>query len=178
MGTAAIQEVTEKAKLAREAAGKLSAMSRAEKDRLLLLMAEALEARKAELLAANAQDVKNAQERNLSAAPIDRLQLNEKRVKEMAEGLRDLAKLHDPVGEIIEGWKLPNGLEISKVRIPLGVIGIIYESRPNVTVDAAGLCLKSGNAVVLRGGSEAIHSNLILGKILRDVLKKKDRKST
>jgi glutamate-5-semialdehyde dehydrogenase len=169
MAAGAIQEVTEKAKRAREAAGRLSAMSRAEKDRLLLLMAEALEAGQDEILAANAKDVKNAQERNLSAAPIDRLMLNEGRVKEMAEGLRDLAKLHDPVGEIIEGWRLPNGLEVSKVRIPLGVIGIIYESRPNVTVDAAGLCLKSGNATILRGGSDAINSNVALANLLNHV---------
>ncbi len=94
--------------------------------------------------------------------------LDDARVKEMADGLRDLARLSDPVGEIIEGWRLPNGLEISKVRIPLGVIGIIYESRPNVTVDAAGLCLKSGNATILRGGSDAINSNLALVKVMND----------
>ncbi len=169
MTAGAVQEVTEKAKRARDAAGRLSTMTRAEKDRLLLLMAEALEARQAEILAANAKDVRNAQERNLSAAPIDRLMLNEKRVKEMAEGLRDLAKLHDPVGEIMEEWRLPNGLNISKVRIPLGVIGIIYESRPNVTVDASGLCLKSGNATILRGGSDAINSNVALANLLNQV---------
>ena len=103
---------------------------------------------------------------------IDRLTLTEKRIHETAHGLRDVKALPDPVGQVVKSWTRPNGLEVSKVRIPLGVIGIIYESRPNVTIDAAGLCLKSGNAVILRGGSEAIHSNIILGKIIRDVLKR------
>jgi glutamate-5-semialdehyde dehydrogenase len=166
MAAGTIQEVVEKAQRAREAAGRLGAMSRSEKDRLLLLVADALEQNQSAILEANAKDLVNAQERKLSAAPIDRLMLNEKRVREMADGLRDIARLNDPVGEVIEGWRLPNGLEISKVRIPLGVIGIIYESRPNVTVDAAGLCLKSGNATILRGGSDAINSNVALVNLL------------
>jgi len=168
MTTAAISEVVEKARLAREASARVAGLTRGEKDRLLLLMAEALERNRATILEANERDVQQARERNLSAAPIDRLMLNQKRVAEMADGLRQVARLTDPVGEIIAGWRLPNGLEITKVRIPLGVIGIIYESRPNVTVDAAGLCLKSGNACILRGGSDAIHSNVALVKILND----------
>ena len=166
MAVGIIAEVIEKARRAREAATRLASMSRAEKDRLLLLMAEAIEDKRGAILGANAKDVKSAQDRKLSAAPVDRLMLNEKRVREMADGLRDVARLNDPVGEIMEGWRLPNGLEISKVRIPLGVIGIIYESRPSVTVDAAGLCLKSGNATILRGGSDAISSNIALVSIL------------
>jgi len=168
MTSGTTREVVEKAKQAREATTRLASMSRGEKDRVLLLMADAIEAQTGAILEANATDIENAQGRKLSAAPIDRLMLNDTRVKEMADGLRELARLPDPVGEIIEGWRLPNGLEISKVRIPLGVIGIIYESRPNVTVDAAGLCLKSGNATILRGGSDAINSNLALVKIMND----------
>ena len=165
---AAIAEVLEKAKRAKEAAARLAILSRAEKDRLLLAMAEALEAKQGAILAANARDVKAVQEKQMSAAPIDRLLLNEKRVREMAEGLRDVARLADPVGEVVGGWRLPNGLEITKVRVPLGVVGIIYESRPNVTVDAAGLCLKSGNATILRGGSDAINSNVALVGVLNE----------
>jgi glutamate-5-semialdehyde dehydrogenase len=112
--------------------------------------------------------VKAAEKKRASSAPIDRLVLDDKRVAEMADGLRVVAGLTDPIGEIIDGWRLPNGLEIAKVRVPLGVIGIIYESRPNVTVDAAGLCLKAGNAVVLRGGSDAINSNVTLVRILNE----------
>ncbi|MGD0110754.1 MAG: glutamate-5-semialdehyde dehydrogenase [Armatimonadota bacterium] len=168
MATETTREVVEKAKQAREVTTRLASMSRGEKDCVLLLMADAIGAQKGAILEANARDIENAQKRKLSAAPIDRLMLDDARVKEMADGLRDLARLSDPVGEIIEGWRLPNGLEISKVRIPLGVIGIIYESRPNVTVDAAGLCLKSGNATILRGGSDAINSNLALVKVMND----------
>jgi len=168
MTAQANKQVLQQAQRARRAAARLALMSRAEKDRLLLLMADALESGADAILKANARDVKQAEEKGLSRAPIDRLLLNERRIREMAEGLREIAALPDPVGEVIEGRRLPNGLEITKVRVPLGVVGIIYESRPNVTVDAAGLCLKSGNAVVLRGGSEAIHSNLALVKVLND----------
>jgi len=115
--------------------------------------------------------VSAAKEKGLSRAMIDRLLLNPSRIEEMAKGMEEVASLPDPIGEITKGYTRPNGLRIEKVRIPLGVVGIIYESRPNVTVDAAGLCFKSGNAVVLRGGSEAIHSNRLLGEILRGVLK-------
>jgi glutamate-5-semialdehyde dehydrogenase len=133
---------------------------------MLLAMAEAIEANAAEVLAANAMDVEETERRGRGGTPVDRLMLNEKRIAEMAGALRDIAKLTDPVGEVIGGWRLPNGLQITKVRVPFGVVGIIYESRPNVTVDAAGLCLKSGNAVILRGGSDAIHSNVALVRSL------------
>jgi glutamate-5-semialdehyde dehydrogenase len=114
----------------------------------------------------NEKDLSAGREEGLSSALMDRLMLDELRVKGMADGLRDVAELRDPVGEIVDGWKLPNGLVIEKVRVPLGVIGIIYEARPNVTVDAAGLCLKSGNAVILRGSSSAINSNRMLVRII------------
>ncbi len=161
MATAA-QEVIEKAKRARQAAAVLAGRCRSEKDEMLLGMADGLEARAAAVLEANAEDMREAERRGLSAALMDRLLLNEKRIAGMAEGLRAVAGLADPVGEVISGWRTPNGLEITKVRVPLGVVAMIYESRPDVTVDAAGLCLKSGNAVLLRGGSEAIHSNIAL----------------
>ncbi len=161
-------EATEKAKRARAAAARLALLTRAEKDHLLELMADALEANSGAILEANARDVEMARERGGTRAPIDRLLLDEKRIRGMAEGLRDIAALPDPVGEVVEGRRLPNGLEITRVRVPLGVVGIIYESRPNVTADAAGLCLKSGNAVVLRGGSDALNSNLAIVKVLND----------
>ena len=168
MSTSVKAEVLEKGRRAKAASAKLAIMSRATKDALLFALADALEAKCSEILAANAKDVAAAKERQTSRAPIDRLLLNEQRVAEMAEGLRDVARLVDPVGEVIGGWRLPNGLEITKIRVPLGVVGIIYESRPNVTVDAAGLCLKSGNAVILRGGSDAIHSNVALVRVLNE----------
>ena len=168
MATEVMEEVLAIARRARAAAVKLGNLSRAQKDAVLLAMADALERRADAILEANARDVKQARERKLSSAPIDRLLLDEKRIGDMADGLRAVAALADPVGEVIGGWRLPNGLEIAKVRVPLGVVGIIYESRPNVTVDAAGLCLKAGNAVILRGGSDAINSNVALVRILND----------
>jgi len=169
MATEVIEEVLIKAKRARAAGLKLASLSRAQKDAILLAMSDALEQHADSILEANARDVQQAEERSLSSAPIDRLLLDEKRISGMAEGLRAVAALVDPVGEVIGGWRLPNGLEITKVRVPLGVVGIIYESRPNVTVDAAGLCLKAGNAVILRGGSDAINSNVALVRILKEV---------
>lgn len=168
MAASVMEEVVEKARRARVAATRLALLNRAEKDRILLAMAGALEKGTKPILEANALDVERAEKRKLSSAPIDRLVLNEGRIAEMAEGLRAVAGLPDPVGEVIAGWRLANGLEIAKVRVPLGVIGIIYESRPNVTVDAAGLCLKAGNAVVLRGGSDAIGSNIALARVLTE----------
>ena len=168
MTTGARDEVVSKGKRAKGAAARLGIMTRAEKDAILLAMAGALEAASARILAANAKDVEEARKRGTSAALIDRLMLNEKRVAEMADGLRVVARLADPVGEVIGGWRLPNGLDITKVRVPMGVVGIIYESRPNVTVDAAGLCLKAGNAVILRGGSDAINSNVELAHTLTE----------
>lgn len=158
--------VTEKAKRAKEAARHLAYMSTREKDAGLLAMAGALEANMAEILDANAQDLEAGRAKGLSGALLDRLMLNEARVKEMAQGLRDVVSLPDPVGEVAAMWLRPNGLEVGQMRVPLGVIGMIYEARPNVTVDAAGLCLKAGNAVVLRGGSEAIHSNTAITRII------------
>jgi len=142
------------------------------KRKLLNEMADRLEKYKDEIIEANKKDLEYAKEANLSNALIDRLLLDEKRIKAMADSLRDIAKLKDPVGKIIDGWKIDNGLEIQKVKIPIGVIGIIYESRPNVTSDAAGLCLMSGNACILKGGKEAFHSNAIIIEILRWVLEK------
>jgi glutamate-5-semialdehyde dehydrogenase len=142
------------------------------KRKLLNEMADRLEKYKDEIIEANKKDLEYAKEANLSSALIDRLLLNEKRIKDMASSLRDIAKLKDPVGRVIDGWRIDNGLEIQKVKIPIGVIGIIYESRPNVTSDAAGLCLMSGNACILKGGREAFHSNAVIIEILRWVLEK------
>ncbi len=142
------------------------------KNTILEAMARGLESHSAAILKENAKDIKAAIAQKMKPAFIDRLTLNEKRIAEMAQGLRDVAALPDPVGKVTSSWTRPNGLEVTRVRIPLGVLGVIFESRPNVTVDAAGLCFKSGNAVVLRGGSEAIHSNKFLGKILQEVLQK------
>jgi glutamate-5-semialdehyde dehydrogenase len=161
------QEVIQKAHSARAAATALASASTAAKDRALGAIADALGEHAAEILDANAVDVEGARKAGSPAAFIDRLALNERRIGEMADGLRQVVSLPDPVGTVIAGWKRPNGLEIRKVRVPLGVIGIIYESRPNVTVDAAGLCLKAGNAVILRGGSEAIESNKALARVIR-----------
>ncbi|OUN00526.1 MAG: glutamate-5-semialdehyde dehydrogenase, partial [Firmicutes bacterium ZCTH02-B6] len=151
--------IRELATRAREASRVLSAASRAAKDAALLAMARALEEQMDGILAANAQDVVAAQERGVSKAHLDRLTLSPARVRQMAEGLRAVAALPDPVGEMVAMTKRPNGLEIAQVRVPLGVVGIIYEARPNVTADTAGLCLKSGNAVLLRGSSDALNSN-------------------
>ena len=156
--------VIQKASQAKAAARQMATISTAVKNKALLAMADALEAREAELLEANKKDVAAAS--GLSNAAIDRLTLNQKRIKEMAAGLREVAALPDPVGEVTKVWQRPNGMKVSRVRVPIGVIGIIYESRPNVTADAASLCLKSGNAVVLRGGSEAIQSNAAIVKVL------------
>ncbi|PLX75067.1 MAG: glutamate-5-semialdehyde dehydrogenase [Desulfuromonas sp.] len=165
-------EIKQLAAEAREASHILSTLSTTVKNDLLLNMASALEANGDELMAENEKDLTAAHERGLSAAMIDRLVLDEARIKSMADGLREVAELPDPVGELTGMWRRPNGIEVGRMRIPLGVIGIIYESRPNVTADAAGLCLKSGNAVVLRGGSEAIHSNSAIGAILQQQLEK------
>ncbi|HEY4136606.1 MAG TPA: glutamate-5-semialdehyde dehydrogenase [Alphaproteobacteria bacterium] len=147
-------------KAARDAARKLAQARRETKDKALFAAAAAIRARKAEILAANAEDMKAAGE--LSSAMLDRLELNDARVEGMAKGLEDMAALPDPVGATIAEWTRPNGLRISRVRVPLGVIGVIYESRPNVTADAAGLTLKSGNAVILRGGSESFRSSAVI----------------
>lgn len=150
--------------------GQVSRLTATQKNRVLERMADALTSRREEILAANRVDVANGMQKGMSGALVDRLTLNEARIQSMAEGLRTLIALEDPVGNTIKMWKRPNGLEIGQQRVPLGVVGIIYEARPNVTVDAAGLCLKTGNVVVLKGGSEAIHSNTALVAILRQAL--------
>ncbi|MFC0526525.1 glutamate-5-semialdehyde dehydrogenase [Phytohabitans kaempferiae] len=162
--------VNEQAQRAREAATALATATRATKDAALLAMAEALVARTPEVLTANAADVEAAREAGLTAAMIDRLSLTEGRVEAMAEALRQMAALPDPMGEVVRGSTLPNGLELRQIRVPFGVVGIVYEGRPNVTVDAAGICLKSGNAALLRGSSSAARSNAALTAILRDAI--------
>ena len=151
---------------AKEAARRLAGVGTNVKNAALLAMADALTAQAASILDANAVDVAAGRKRGLTEALIERLTLTPKRIAAMAEGLRQIAALPDPVGQTIDGSRRPNGLDIQRLRVPLGVIGIIYESRPNVTVDAAGLCVKAGNAVILRGGSEAIRSNTILARLL------------
>lgn len=163
-------EVIEKARRAKEASLKLGVTPTPVKNAALEKMAEKIQASLREILRENEKDVEAARNSGASPALIDRLLLNEKRIKEMVEGLRQVASLPDPVGEIVEGWRTRHGLEIRKVRVPLGVIGVIYEARPNVTVDITGLALKAGNAVVLRGGSEAINSNKILVKLMREAV--------
>ena len=155
---------------ANEASRTLRKVGRTEKDGALLLMADKLLQKEEEIVRENEKDLSLANEKGLSSAMIDRLTLSPETIGSMAEALREVAALPDPVGEVTKMWKRPNGLMVGRVRIPLGVIGFIYESRPNVTVDAASLCLKSGNAVILKGGSEAINSNLILEKVLREAL--------
>jgi glutamate-5-semialdehyde dehydrogenase len=155
-------------KRAKGAARQLAPLSAVEKNRALSLMADGLEARSAFLIAENRKDLEFAKASGVSSAVLDRIALDPSRVKGMAKGLRDVAALPDPVREVVKMWRRPNGLQVGRMRIPLGVIGIIYEARPNVTADAAALCLKSGNAVILRGGSEAHHSNQAIGAVLRD----------
>lgn len=158
--------VKAKAQAAKQAAAKLSVTSTAVKNAALLAMAAALEAQQSEILAANERDMTAAAAKGMKSSMLDRLKLTAERISGMADGLRQVAGLADPVGNVIDGKTLPNGLHITKIRVPLGVIGIIYEARPNVTADAAGLCLKSGNAVILKGGSEAMESNKTVAAIL------------
>lgn len=158
--------VQAKAQAAKQAAAKLAVTSTAVKNAALLAMAAALEAQQAEILAANERDMTAAAAKGMKSSMLDRLKLTTERISGMADGLRQVAGLADPVGNVIDGKTLPNGLHITKIRVPLGVIGIIYEARPNVTADAAGLCLKSGNAVILKGGSEAMESNKTVAAIL------------
>ena len=160
--------VKAKAAAAKKAAGKLAIISTAIKNKAMLAMAQALLDKQEEILAANAVDMENAAAKGMKASMLDRLKLTPERIAGMAEGLEQVAALPDPIGNIVGGSRLANGLTVTKVRVPLGVIGIIYEARPNVTADAVGLCLKSGNAVILKGGSEAMQSNLTIAKVLSD----------
>ena len=158
------------AREAREAARRMRKAGRTQKDAALRLIGEKLQAKEAYLRGENERDVLKAKESGLGPAMLDRLTLDGKTIRSMVEGLKEVEALPDPVGEITRMWKRPNGLLVGQMRIPLGVIGFIYESRPNVTVDAASLCLKSGNAVILRGGSEAVHSNQALGDLVKEAL--------
>ena len=162
------QEVTSRGTAAKQASRVLATLRTDAKNAALLAMADALMARQDEILAANAADLDASAEFDLTPAMRQRLALSPGKVAGMADGLREVAELPDPVGEVVDGWRRPNGLNLRRVRVPLGVIGIIYESRPNVTADAASLCLKSGNACLLRGGKEAIRSNSAIAGVLRD----------
>jgi glutamate-5-semialdehyde dehydrogenase len=164
-----VEELVTKAK---RASGKLASLSTAIKNQALLTMADALEAKTEELLVANGKDLEAFGDQPERKAMADRLSLTEKRIAEMSAGIREVAKLPDPLGAMPAMWTRPNGMQVGRVRVPIGVIGIIYESRPNVTADSAALCLKSGNVCVLRGGSEAIHSNSAIAAILSDAAEK------
>jgi len=155
---------------AKAAARSLAATDSGARDGALLAMALALEARTEEILEANARDLEAGRGSGLSAALMDRLALDEGRIAAMAAGVRAIVALTDPVGEVIDGHRLPNGLDLRKVRVPLGVVAVVYEARPNVTIDAAALCLKSGNAVLLRGSSSAAHSNAVLAAVAREAV--------
>src|ERR1044071_6390258 len=161
----ATPSVTDVCRAAKSASRRLAALPTAEKDAALHAIADALEARTPEILEANARDLEAGRESGLSSALMDRLALDATRVRGMADGARAIAALPDPVGEVVDGGRLENGLEVRKVRVPLGVIAVVYEARPNVTIDAAALCLKSDNAVLLRGSSSAAHSNAVLARI-------------
>jgi glutamate-5-semialdehyde dehydrogenase len=162
-----IEEICQRAKAASYEMGKLSAE---DKNLALCRMANALEANVERILAANKIDVEAARQRGLKASLLDRLSLDQKKITNMAKELREVSELADPVGTVLSTWTRPNGLIISQVRVPMGVVGVIYESRPNVTSDSAGICIKSGNAVILRGGSDALNSNIAIGDVLRDAL--------
>lgn len=165
------QVIHELSQRARRAGNAMSRVNTGLKDQALLRLAARLEASHEQIAAANQKDLDAADERGLTGAKRDRLRLSEKVLADLCQGLRDVAALPDPVGEVTKMWTRPNGLRVGQMRIPLGVIGIIYESRPNVTIEAAALCMKSGNAVILRGGSEAFHSNTCLAEIFQDVMK-------
>ncbi len=162
-----IREICLKAKAASVELAKLSADA---KNAVLCRMADALEANTEKILAANKLDVEAAKAKGLKAALLDRLALDQKKIQNMAKELREVSALPDPIGAILGSWIRPNGLIISQIRVPMGVVGVIYESRPNVTSDSAGICIKSGNAVILRGGSDALNSNVVIGEVLRDAL--------
>ncbi len=162
-----IKQVCQKAKAASIEMGKLTAEA---KNIALCRMANALEANADKILAANQTDVEAAKAKGVKAALLDRLALDQKKIQNMAKELREVSALPDPIGTILSSWTRPNGLIISQVRVPLGVVGVIYESRPNVTSDSAAICIKSGNAVILRGGSDALSSNVAIGEVLREAL--------
>lgn len=160
------QTIHQMGRQARAAAYRLAALTSDQKNDILRAMAAAIRARVPEIIAANAKDLAAGTEKGLSAAMLDRLKLDEARIEAMADGIDQVATLPDPVGQVLDAWERPNGIRIEQVRVPIGTIGIIYESRPNVTADAAVLCFKTGNATILRGGSEAIHSNVAIAEVL------------
>jgi glutamate-5-semialdehyde dehydrogenase len=162
--------VTDSCRAAKTAARRLALVDSGTKDAALHALADALVARTPEILEANARDLEAGREAQLSTALMDRLRLDERRIAAIAQGVRDIVALPDPVGEVVDGFRLPNGLDVRKVRVPLGVVAVVYEARPNVTIDAAALCLKSGNAIVLRGSSSAASSNAVLAGIARDAV--------
>ena len=162
------EELLKKGTLAKEASLKLANVSTDDKNNALKAIARALVERCDEIIDANLIDLKIAKEKGMTQSMLDRLTLTPQRIKDIANGVLQVADLPDPIGNIVETWTRPNGLEIARRRVPMGVIAIIYEARPNVTVDAAALCLKTSNAVILRGGSEAINSNIALMKIMKD----------
>ncbi|CAM3399121.1 glutamate-5-semialdehyde dehydrogenase [Marinicrinis lubricantis] len=165
-----MSEVIEKSRLAKQASLVVGSLTTEQKNKALLQMADHLIHRQKDIIAANQEDLRRGRENGLSESLLDRLALDEKRIAAMADGLRQVSELTDPVGDQLEQFERPNGLVVKKVRVPIGVIGMIYEARPNVTVDAAGLCLKTGNAVVLRGGSSALHSNSKIVEVLHEAL--------
>src|SRR5215213_3556169 len=164
------QTVADVCLAARDASRILAGVDTSTRDAALHAIADALIAREGEILEANAADLAAGRDAGLSAALLDRLALDPSRLAGIADGTRAIAALPDPVGEVVEGKRLPNGLDVRKVRVPFGVLAVVYEARPNVTIDAASLCLKSGNAVVLRGSSTATHSNAILATIAADAI--------
>jgi glutamate-5-semialdehyde dehydrogenase len=165
-----MSEVKEKAKAARRIAPVLAGLTTEQKNAALGRMADALLRHAPELLAANEEDLRRGREQGTTSSLLDRLKLTEERIAGVAEGVRQIIELPDPIGDLLESFSRPNGMQVNKFRVPLGVVGMIYEARPNVTVDAAALCLKTGNAVVLRGGSSALSSNRAIVRVLRDAL--------
>jgi len=163
-----VTTIVDMGKRAKAASVELAKISSETKNKALTAMADALEKKTEEILQANRMDVESSKANGVKAALLDRLLLNKSRIANMAKGLREVAELPDPVGQIVKTWTRPNGLIIGQLRVPLGVVGIIYESRPDVTSDASGICIKSGNAIILRGGSDAIRSNVTIGNILEE----------
>ncbi len=173
-GTQITNLITGIAQKARDASRILAKVTSSPKDKALISMSSAILEEQGFIIEENKKDIEDSKAKGFREAFLDRLTLTPSRIKSMAQGLREVAALHDPVGDVVKMWRRPNGLLVGRMRIPLGVIGIIYESRPNVTADGAGLCVKSGNAVILRGGSESIRSNMAICTILRNSLKKND----
>ena len=169
-----INKMTDLCQNAAEVKYKLQTLESSVKNELLIACADALIQNQDAILKANESDLINGQQKGMSQGLLDRLRLDEKRISAMAEGIRQIADLQDPIGEVMDSFERPNGLKISKVRVPIGVIGIIYEARPNVTADAFGLCFKTGNVVILKGGSDAIYSNKAIVSVLQNVLEEHD----